>query len=174
MEKLINNKIQIAGKIEDSLVNGDGMRMVIFVSGCKHNCKGCHNKPMQDFNYGDEWDIDELFNYVKDNCNLIDGITFSGGDPFEWSEQLTYLAKRIKTELKLNIWSYTGYTIEQINESNDKNKIELLHSIDTLVDGMFEIDNMTDALKYTGSANQRIIYLNNGNIEKILKSKKYI
>ena len=86
-------KIQIAGKIEDSLVNGEGMRMVIFTSGCKHNCEGCHNKPMQSFSYGDEWDVDELFNYIKNNCDLIDGITYSGGDPFEQSTSLIYLSK---------------------------------------------------------------------------------
>ena len=160
-------KIQIAGKIEDSLVNGDGMRMVIFTSGCKHNCEGCHNKPMQDFNYGDQWDVDELFNYIKDNSDLIDGITYSGGDPIEQIKPIIYLSKRIKTELNLSIWCYTGYTLEQINNSSNK---ELLKYIDVLVDGKFLKDRKENALKYTGSSNQRIIYLKNGEVQKILKS----
>ena len=160
-------KIQIAGKIEDSLVNGEGMRMVIFTSGCKHNCEGCHNKPMQDFNYGDQWDVDELFNYIKDNSDLIDGITYSGGDPIEQIEPIIYLSKRIKKELNLSIWCYTGYTLEQINNSSNK---ELLKYIDVLVDGKFLKDKKENALKYTGSSNQRIIYLKNGEVQKILKS----
>ena len=162
-------KIQIAGKIEDSLVNGEGMRMVIFTSGCKHNCEGCHNKPMQSFSYGDEWDVDELFNYIKNNCDLIDGITYSGGDPFEQSTSLIYLSKLIKEELNLSIWCYTGYTLEEINNSLD-NKKELLKYIDVLVDGKIMQDKKENALKYTGSSNQRIIYLKDGKVNKIIKN----
>ena len=162
-------KIQIAGKIEDSLVNGEGMRMVIFTSGCKHNCEGCHNKPMQSFFYWDEWDVDELFNYIKNNCDLIDGITYSGGDPFEQSTSLIYLSKLIKEELNLSIWCYTGYTLEEINNSLD-NKKELLKYIDVLVDGKFMQDKKENALKYTGSSNQRIIYLKDGKVNKIIKN----
>lgn len=155
-------KIQIAGKIENSMVNGKGMRFVLFMSGCKHNCLGCHNKAMQDFNYGDEWEVDELFEYIKTHSYLVNGITYSGGDPFEQPEPLIVLSKRIKEELNKDIWCYTGYVLEDLLAMQDTNKKELLKYINVIVDGKFEKDNMKDALKYTGSANQRIIELKDG------------
>lgn len=155
-------KIRIAGKIEDSLVNGDGIRFVLFTSGCKHRCPGCHNVAMQDFDYGDEWEINDLFDYIKNHTGLAKGITYSGGDPLEQSEPLIMLSKRIKKELGLSIWCYTGYTLDDILESSDINKKELLKYIDVLIDGKFELKNQSEALRFTGSTNQNIIHLDNG------------
>lgn len=160
--------IQIAGFLDNSLVNGQGLRSVVFVSGCNHACPGCHNKPMQDFNYGDRVDISEVFSRIKQNIPIIRGVTFSGGEPFEQPKALTVLADQIKAE-GLDIWCYTGYTFEEILESSDPNKIKLLYKVDVLIDGKFRKDLMEGASKYTGSKNQRII-----DVKESLKNKKVV
>lgn len=149
-------KLQVAGFLDNSLVNGEGLRTVIFLSGCKHNCEGCHNKELQDYNCGKEMTIDEIIDRIKKSMPLIKGVTFSGGDPLEQSQNLIELAKEIK-KLGLNIWCYTGYVYEDIMESQDKYSKELIKNIDVLVDGLFEKDLMENAPKYAGSSNQRII-----------------
>jgi len=148
--------LQVAGFLDNSLVNGDGLRSVLFVSGCRHQCPGCHNKAMQDFRYGDAVSLEDILNRIKNNIPLIKGVTFSGGDPFEHAEALSELADSIRA-LGLNIWCYSGYTYEEIAGSRDEKKLNLLKKIDVLVDGRFEKNLMDGALKYTGSRNQRII-----------------
>ena len=154
----LKRALRVAGFLDNSLVNGEGLRSVLFVSGCRHNCKGCHNKCMQDFNYGDNVSLDEILDRIKSNIPLIKGVTFSGGDPFERAAGLSMLAERVH-ELGLNIWCYSGYTYDEIINSNDKNKHELLKKIDVLVDGRFVEGLKEGAVKYTGSSNQRIIRL---------------
>ncbi len=154
----LKRALRVAGFLDNSLVNGEGLRSVLFVSGCRHNCKGCHNKCMQDFNYGDNVSLDEILDRIKSNIPLIKGVTFSGGDPFEQAAGLSMLAERVH-ELGLNIWCYSGYTYDEIINSNDKNKHELLKKIDVLVDGRFVEGLKEGAVKYTGSSNQRIIRL---------------
>ena len=161
------NKIRLAGIAYESLVNGPGMRRVIFSQGCKHNCLGCFNEDTHDFLGGEERDIELLIDDLKNNP-MINGVTFSGGDPFEQADKFAYMAKRIK-ELGLNIWCYTGYTFEYILENLNKRDgwEELLNNIDVLVDGKFEISKKIDGLKFKGSTNQRIIDVNQS-----LKNKK--
>ena len=163
--------MQIAGKIDNSLVNGDGMRFVLFMSGCPHKCIGCHNEEMQNYNYGDSIEIDEIFNTIKSNMGIINGITYSGGEPFEQPESLIMLSKRIKNELNINIWCYTGYLLEDILDSSNFKQIELLNYIDVLIDGKFDINKTSNPLKYTGSSNQRIIYLKEGIPYRMILSK---
>ncbi|MDF2881922.1 MAG: nrdG [Clostridiaceae bacterium] len=151
-----NIRLQVAGFLDNSLVNGQGMRSVLFVSGCRHNCEGCHNREMQNFKYGDSIYIKEVVNRIKDNMPIIKGVTLSGGEPFEQAEKLYQLSKEIKA-LGLSIWCYTGYTFEQLIEFNDDSCKKLLECIDVLVDGKFEIDKKYKGLKYRGSSNQRII-----------------
>jgi anaerobic ribonucleoside-triphosphate reductase activating protein len=148
--------IQVAGRIQNSNANGDGMRYVLFVSGCKQGCDGCHNKDMQNYHYGDSLDIEEIFEDIKYNASILDGVTFSGGEPFDKTFELTALAQKIKS-LGLNIWCYTGYIYEDLLE--DTNKNSLLKEIDVLIDGPFVKEKQEGALKYTGSSNQRIIKL---------------
>lgn len=155
-----NIMLQLAGFLDNSLVNGEGMRSVVFVSGCNHNCIGCHNKVMQDFKYGDSIYIKEVVNRIKDNMPIIKGVTLSGGEPFEQAEKLYQLSKEIKA-LGLSIWCYTGYTFEQLIEFNDNSCKKLLQCIDVLVDGEFKIDKKDKGLKYRGSSNQRIIDVKN-------------
>ncbi|WP_138204403.1 anaerobic ribonucleoside-triphosphate reductase activating protein [Haloimpatiens lingqiaonensis] len=160
--------IRVAGFLDNSLVNGEGIRSVLFVSGCNHKCVGCHNEVMQDFNYGEDVSKEEILSRIKNNVPIIKGVTFSGGEPFEKAKALTELARSIK-ELELNIWCYTGYTFEEIFEGKDEDKINLLKSIDVLIDGKFDINLTEDAPKYAGSKNQRII-----DVKASLMQKKVI
>lgn len=150
-------KIRLAGICYESLVNGPGIRRVIFAQGCSHNCKGCFNPDTHDFKGGEERDIDALLKDIKDNP-LLQGVTFSGGDPFEQAEGFAVLAKGIK-EIGLNIWCYTGYTIEYIlqNINSHEGFYDLLNNIDVLVDGEFIQEKADSSLKYRGSSNQKII-----------------
>ncbi|OOM11135.1 anaerobic ribonucleoside-triphosphate reductase activating protein [Clostridium saccharobutylicum] len=149
--------IRLSGIAYESLVNGPGMRRVFFAQGCKHNCKGCFNPDTHDFNGGEERNMDELIKDTLDN-QILRGVTFSGGDPWEQADKFAYMAKAFK-ENGLSIWSYTGYTFEYIiKHQNEYNGwTDLLNNIDVLVDGKFEEEKKQDGLKFKGSANQRII-----------------
>lgn len=155
---MINMKIRLAGIIENSINNGEGIRKVIFAQGCKHHCKGCFNPSTHDFNGGYECDTDKIIERIN-NDYMIDGVTFSGGDPFEQAEAFAEIAKNINPEL--NIWCYTGYTLQEIiDKSNEKPEwVDLLTHIDVLVDGKFEEDKKDRNLKFKGSSNQNIIQL---------------
>ena len=159
MEK--HRTVRLAGIAFESLVNGPGIRRVLFAQGCKHDCKGCFNPDTHDFNGGIDYNIDKLINDVKENP-LLKGVTFSGGDPFEQAEQFAYIAKKLKVWGK-NIWCYTGYTFEYIltHRYERKGWNELLQNIDVLVDGKFEQDKSNPNLKFRGSSNQRIIDVKN-------------
>lgn len=161
-------KVKVGGFLDNSLVNGKGLRSVLFVSGCKHNCVGCHNEELKCFTYGEEQEIETVYKRIKNNLPLIKGVTFSGGDPMEQPLELAKLAKRVK-ELGLNIWCYTGYTFEDIINGSDDSKKELLKNIDILVDGPFVEDLKKDGLKFKGSINQRII-----DVKESFKNKKTI
>lgn len=161
-------ELQVAGFLDNSMVNGRGLRSVLFLSGCKHNCAECHNKAMQAFDYGDKVNTDDLLNRIKHNVPLISGVTFSGGEPFEQAKELWVLAEKVKKQ-GLNLWCYTGYTYEEILQSNDDYKIKLLKHIDVLVDGKFEKDLTEGSCKYAGSRNQRVI-----NVQESLKWGKTI
>lgn len=166
----MNSKfVRLAGIAYESLVNGPGIRRVLFAQGCEHGCIGCFNPDTHDFKGGKLVDMDDILRDMKENP-LINGITFSGGDCFEQADKFAYLGKKIKG-MGLNIWCYTGYTFEYILKNKD-NRIgwnELLINIDVLVDGKFENDKKQSELKYRGSSNQRII-----NINESLKTGKVI
>lgn len=138
--------------IKESIVDGEGLRYVIFVQGCPHHCKGCHNPQTWRTDKGHAVTIESLLDDIKKNP-LLDGVTFSGGEPMLQSEELTKLAKEIK-KLGINIWCYTGFKYEDIKES----KKEFLKYIDVLVDGKF-IEELKCLGEYYGSSNQRIIKL---------------
>lgn len=163
-------KLQTAGFLDNSLVNGVGLRSVVFVSGCRHNCEDCQNAEMQNFSYGEELSIENIYERIKDNLPIIKGVTFSGGEPLEQAVALAELGSRVK-ELGLNLWCYTGYTFEYIlKHANDRAGFKkLLEATDVLVDGRFEKDKTSPDLKYRGSTNQRII-----NVKESLKEDKII
>lgn len=158
-----SNEIKLAGIVRNSITDGPGIRFTIFVQGCPHHCKECHNESTWDFEEGKYVTIDRLLEEI-DKDPLLKGVTFSGGEPICQSKALKKLAKKIKKR-DLDLVVFTGYTYEQLLEKNDEDINELLELTDLLVDGPFEIENRDLSLKFRGSSNQRIIDLN--------KTRKY-
>ncbi len=158
-------KLRLAGVIRESVVDGPGWRLVVFVQGCPHHCEGCQNPQTHDFNGGYDSSVENILKVVKAN-KLLAGITLSGGDPFTQAKPLAILANRVH-QIGLNVVAYTGWTYEQLiagaNESNGW--LELLEEVDWLVDGRFEIEKKSLNVKFRGSTNQRII-----DVQKSLKS----
>lgn len=154
----MNGTLRIAGTVNDSIVDGPGVRFTIFTQGCPHHCRGCHNPQTHDFNGGEVVTIESILKQIQDNP-LLDGVTFSGGEPFCQAKPLYELALEIK-KLGMNIIIYTGYVIEDLlkieGESNNFYK-ELLSATDYLIDGPFELGKRNILLKFRGSSNQRII-----------------
>ena len=149
-------ELRIAGTVNDSIVDGPGIRFTIFVQGCPHNCKGCHNPQTHDFNGGIIISTEVLLEKIKGNP-LLDGVTFSGGEPFCQAQALASLGKEIK-KLGLNIVTYTGYTFEKLFESRDQNNWdELLKVTDILIYGPFILEQKDWEIKFRGSSNQRYI-----------------
>ncbi|WP_295088850.1 anaerobic ribonucleoside-triphosphate reductase activating protein [Ruminococcus sp.] len=149
-------ELRIAGTVNDSIVDGPGIRFTIFVQGCPHDCKGCHNPQTHDFNGGIIISTEVLLEKIKGNP-LLDGVTFSGGEPFCQAQALASLGKEIK-KLGLNIVTYTGYTFEKLFESRDQNNWdELLKVTDILIDGPFILEQKDWEIKFRGSSNQRYI-----------------
>lgn len=149
-------ELRIAGTVNDSIVDGPGIRFTIFTQGCPHNCEGCHNPQTHDFNGGTVVDTDELLEKIKGNP-LLDGVTYSGGDPFCQAHALAVLGKEIKA-LGLDIITYTGYTFEKLYADRDKNGWgELLEVTDYLIDGPFILAQKDWEIKFRGSSNQRYI-----------------
>lgn len=163
-------KIRLAAYLQsDSIVDGEGIRTVIWTQGCPHHCLGCHNPETHDFNGGALVDLEEVFEII-DTLEGQDGITFSGGDPFMQAKECSLIAKYAKGK-GLNIWAYTGFTFEELlNLSTRKPEImDFLKEIDILVDGKFVLAEKSLNCIFRGSKNQRII-----DVKKSLKSKKTI
>lgn len=139
----------------DDMLNGDGLRTVLWVAGCNHRCEGCHNPITWDINGGlpfDENAENELFDKLKPD--YISGITFSGGDPLHPNnrDEVTRLAKKARSLFpKKTVWLYTGYSFDEIKE------LEIMQYLDVLVDGEFKKDLLDEKLHWKGSANQRVI-----------------
>lgn len=149
-------KIRLAAPLQtDSVVDGQGLRLVIWTQGCPHHCDGCHNKESHAYDGGKLYEIDELCQEIND-LNYHDGITFSGGEPFEQVEECLLLAKYAKS-LGLNVWCYTGYTWEFLQNKNSPIIQEFLNYIDILVDGKFDRNLKSLECKFRGSSNQRCI-----------------
>jgi anaerobic ribonucleoside-triphosphate reductase activating protein len=149
-------ELRIAGTVNDSIVDGPGIRFTIFTQGCPHNCEGCHNPQTHDFNGGTIVDTDELLEKIKGNP-LLDGVTFSGGEPFCQADALAELGREVKA-LGLNVITYTGYTFEKLYEKRSENGWgKLLEVTDHLIDGPFVLAQKDWEIKFRGSSNQRYI-----------------
>ncbi len=152
--------LRIAGVVRESIVDGKGLRFVIFCQGCPHHCPGCHNPQTHDFAGGYDIDIEKIVTEIKKNP-LLQGVTFSGGEPFCQAEAFAALGRKIKAirGMKLNIMSYSGYTLEQLQQmaEEDQGIADLLEVCDYLVDGPFILAQRDLTLKYRGSRNQRYI-----------------
>ncbi len=150
--------IRLAADLQtDSIVDGPGLRAVLWTQGCNHHCKGCQNPQTWDFNGGGLVPIDMVKEAI-DELEYQDGITFSGGDPMYQVEACNIIAD-YAIKKGLNIWVYTGFTYEEIIELSKKNKIykEFLSKIDVLVDGRFILKERDLSLLFRGSKNQRLI-----------------
>lgn len=147
-------KIRVFGTVNDSIVDGPGLRYVVFTQGCLHQCVGCHNPQSHDLKGGYFKDIDDLLVDIDQNP-LLDGVTISGGEPFLQVEPLIDFVKKVK-QRGLHVMIYSGYTYEDILSLSDQAKL-LLSLCDTLVDGRFILSQRSLSLLYRGSSNQRII-----------------
>ena len=147
--------IRIAGYVNDSIVDGPGLRFAVFTQGCTHACPGCHNPETHDPNGGRDEDTDTLIAEMKKNP-LLSGLTLSGGDPMLQPLPCLELAKAAH-QMHLNVWMYTGYTWEYILEKQDADWMALLQETDVLVDGPFILAQRSLELNYCGSKNQRLI-----------------
>ena len=162
-----NNKaplLRLSGVISESIVDGPGFRYVVFTQGCPHGCPGCHNPQTHDFNGGTLIDPLTLLPEIDENP-LLAGVTFSGGEPFVQPEALLPLAREIKAR-GLHLLIFSGYTYEQLTDLMTTREAigELLKLCDTLIDGPFLLEQRDLTLQFRGSANQRILQLNNGQI----------
>lgn len=149
-------QIRLAADLQaDSIVDGVGIRTVIWTQGCSHNCPKCHNPETHDFKGGKLIELDYIIEKLK-NLKGQTGVTFSGGDPMFQAKQCSILAKKIH-DLGMDVWVYTGFTFEELLELGNKDILEFLSNIDVLVDGKFIIEEKSFDLEFRGSRNQRII-----------------
>lgn len=145
--------MRIAGLVQDSIVDGVGIRFTVFVQGCGHRCPGCHNPQTHDPMGGQEMRVEEIVAEMRSNP-LTDGLTLSGGEPFDQPEGCLALAEAARAG-GLNVWAYSGYRYEQLLA--DEKKAALLRAVDVLIDGPFLLAERSLALPWRGSRNQRVI-----------------
>ena len=155
----MEKSVRIAGVIKESIVDGPGIRFVIFCQGCVHNCPGCHNPQTHDFAGGSDCSYEKIMNALTQD-KLVNGVTFSGGEPFCQAEALSGLADEI-IGAGYEIWTYSGYTFETLLELSRKDKgiKGLLEKCSVLIDGPFLEEKKSLNLPFRGSSNQRIIDL---------------
>lgn len=160
-------KIRIAGTVNDSIVDGPGLRFTVFTQGCPHQCPGCHNPETHDFSGGREEETEKIIESMLKNP-LLSGVTLSGGEPMLQSKECLEIAKAAHGK-GLNVWMYTGFLWEDLLSENDPSKMALLRETDVLVDGPFILSERSLELDFCGSRNQRLI-----NVPESLKAGKAI
>lgn len=149
----MSDEIRISGIVEESIVDGPGLRYVLFTQGCPHHCEGCHNPATHPFDEGRLVSEDWVFDDVRKNP-IVRGVTFSGGEPFVQSGKLASLAVRLRAA-GYSLVSYTGYLYEELLA--DPRHMPLLRQLDILVDGPFILAQKSLTIRFRGSRNQRII-----------------
>lgn len=155
MDALKDSVLRVAGVIEESIVDGPGLRFVLFLQGCRMHCKGCQNPQTWDFDGGTAVCAQDILDRIQ--CDpLVHGITFSGGEPFEQAAALLPLAEELKRR-GYHLMAFSGYTFEQLLQKDSCR--ELLSLLDLLVDGPFMEDQKSLELRFRGSRNQRILNL---------------
>lgn len=150
--------MRVAGIIADSVVDGPGMRFVVFAQGCPHHCPSCHNPETWDPLGGVEMTVKELVKRLRKRIKYLRGITFSGGEPFLQAGEIAQLGREAK-KLGLDVVTYTGYEYEELLSLNMPGSRELLEVTDILVDGPFIVELKDISLSFRGSSNQRVIDL---------------
>lgn len=147
-------QINVAGIVNDSIVDGPGIRMTVFCQGCPHHCPGCQNEETWAFEEKNMLAPEEILALIKRNP-LVKGVTFSGGEPFAQPEGHTELAKLLHQN-GYEVAAYSGYTFEQLLNGTPAQQ-EMLRNIDVLIDGPFLLAQRTLEARFRGSRNQRIL-----------------
>ena len=150
--------MRVAGFITDSVVDGPGVRFVLFAQGCPHQCPSCHNPETWDLQGGKEMTVKEIVKLLKKRLKYVRGITLSGGDPFLQAEEMAKVGWEAK-RLGLDVVTYTGYRYEELVALGLPGSQELLEVTDILIDGPFVQDLKDISLPFRGSSNQRLIDL---------------
>ncbi|MDR2524030.1 MAG: anaerobic ribonucleoside-triphosphate reductase activating protein [Candidatus Nomurabacteria bacterium] len=162
------DEIRLAGPIEsDNIVNGYGLRAVLWTQGCRQHCPGCQNPETWDESGG----MVVKIAWVKEQLRALGGqtgLTFCGGEPFLQAAACRDIAEWARRELGWNIWSFSGYTYEKLYAMGGE-ELKFLTSLDALIDGPFILAQRDLTLKFRGSRNQRLLHLKNG---KIIKEEK--
>lgn len=151
-------ELKICGTEPESIVDGKGIRFVVFTQGCPHHCPGCHNPQTIPFEGGYMVDVRNLFHEICKNP-LLKGVTFSGGEPFCQPAPLAELADMVHSK-GLDVTTYTGYLYEKLEEWDDLDVAALLNKSDILIDGPYLKEQRDLTLVFRGSRNQRVIDMN--------------
>lgn len=150
--------IRISGSLEhDNIVNGDGLRAVLWTQGCPNHCPGCQNPETWDYDAGELVSIDEIMEQLA-RFKGQTGLTFCGGEPFVQPKACREIAERVRKEFGWDVWSFSGFTYEIIKEFGGE-PWEFLKSLDALIDGPFILSQRDLSLRFRGSKNQRLLRL---------------
>jgi len=153
MDALKDIQLRVAGVIEESIVDGPGLRFVLFLQGCRLHCPGCQNPQTWDFDGGTLVSAADVLARIKLDP-LVHGVTFSGGEPFEQAKALLPLAAELKQQ-GYHLMAFTGYTLEQLLQKPERR--DFLEKMDLIVDGAYIEAQKSLSLRFRGSRNQRII-----------------
>lgn len=160
-EQVPDGMIRLSGPLErDNIVNGDGLRAVIWTQGCPNHCFGCQNPETWDYCAGFLVPIDDVLEQLSKYKGQT-GLTFCGGEPFVQSKACKYIADYVRREFNWDVWSFSGFTYEIIKEYG-KEPWEFLKSLDALIDGPFILKQRDLSLRFRGSSNQRLLHLKTG------------
>jgi anaerobic ribonucleoside-triphosphate reductase activating protein len=150
--------MRLSGITPESLVDGPGLRYVIFTQGCPHCCPHCHNQKSWDISGGKEYSVKQVIRLLKRQKKTKRGVTFSGGEPFLQAAELAEVALAAR-QMGWDVVTYTGYTYEQLIENNDTGVKTLVSASNILIDGLYIHERRSVKLQFRGSSNQRIIEL---------------
>ncbi|MCL2031002.1 MAG: anaerobic ribonucleoside-triphosphate reductase activating protein [Oscillospiraceae bacterium] len=148
-------RLRVAQVVQDSVVDGPGLRLAVFAQGCPHRCEGCHNPQTHDPAGGYETTVGDVAGMARANP-LLSGVTLTGGEPFAQAGPFAGLARAVKAP-GLTVWVYSGWTFEDLRERDGARS--LLEACDVLVDGPFILSQKSYGALYRGSRNQRLIDL---------------
>jgi anaerobic ribonucleoside-triphosphate reductase activating protein len=155
--------MRLSGITKESLVDGPGLRYVVFTQGCPHQCPHCHNGETWDFGGGNEFSVKQIIRMLKQQKKTKKGITFSGGEPFMQAAELAHVAHAAR-QMGWDVVTYTGFTYEELTQGSkdlpDPEGVKaLLEASDILIDGKYVHTLRSTSLQFRGSSNQRIIDL---------------
>ncbi|WP_223068084.1 anaerobic ribonucleoside-triphosphate reductase activating protein [Paenibacillus caui] len=152
--------MNLCGYYPESINEGEGLRAVVFISGCRHRCKGCFSPATWNFGYGEPFTIEKQEEIIADIAGnpLLSGLSLLGGDPFFSAAEVSAFIDRLQARTgPINIWIYTGYTYEQLIADPSSPEYGLLRRCSVVVDGRFEESLRDPSLRYCGSSNQMLI-----------------